>query len=84
LVLAAAGRFRVQVGLAAASVALLLLTLVWRDWIEIVFRVDPDQGSGSLEWILVGVFAAAALLLSAVAGRHVLKRRGSRRVVLRA
>jgi len=37
-----------------------------RDWIELAFRVDPDNG-GALDWGLVGAFAAlsdVALLLT--------------------
>lgn len=55
------GRFRLQTGVAAISVVLLLTTLLWRDWIEIVFRVDPDHGNGSLEWSIVAVTAVAAI-----------------------
>lgn len=43
-------RFKVELGLAGLSSQLLVLTLAWRDWIEIVFRIDPDHGNGSLEW----------------------------------
>jgi hypothetical protein len=42
----------------------LLLTLLWRDWIELVFRVDPDAGNGALEW----AFAAVALGVAAASG----------------
>ena len=68
----AARWFRVETGLAVASG--LLLTLVATDWIEIVFRVDPDQGSGSLEWALVAGFATAALVFSGAVDRHLLRR----------
>jgi hypothetical protein len=30
-----------------------VVTLFWHDWIEAVFRVDPDQGKGSAEWLVV-------------------------------
>jgi len=49
----AGSRFWVRLILAAISAALLVVTLAWHDWIEIVFRVDPDQGSGWLEWLIV-------------------------------
>src|SRR5690348_14799444 len=33
---------------------LFVVTLINQEWIETVFRVDPDQGSGALEWFVVG------------------------------
>jgi len=62
-------RFWVEIGLAIASGFLLVLTLVTREWIELVFGVDPDGGSGALEWLIVGCLAALTLLFSTVA-RH--------------
>jgi hypothetical protein len=35
-------------------------TLVWNDWIELLFKVDPDAGDGSLEKAIVAVLVAAA------------------------
>ena len=50
---------------AAASVAtaLTLLTIVVPDWIEGIFEVEPDGGSGSLEWLLVGVLLLVSVVL---------------------
>ena len=45
-------RFLVEVVLGAVALVLLALTLVWNDWIELLFRIDPDAGSGSLEWAI--------------------------------
>lgn len=57
-------RFRLELGTAVASALLLLVTIVWRDWIELVFRVDPDHGDGSLEWLIVAVTALSAITFS--------------------
>jgi len=40
-----------------------LLTLAWPNWIEIIFRVDPDGGNGALEWGFVGASAFASLMV---------------------
>ncbi len=47
--------FWIESAMALASAALLAVTLITRTWIEEIFKVDPDQGSGSLEWIIIGV-----------------------------
>ena len=68
-------RFWVEAALAAACVLAFALTLVWREWIEALFRVDPDAGSGALEWGIVVVLGLAALAFSLVA-RTELRRSG--------
>jgi hypothetical protein len=50
-----------------------LVTLVWHDWIEIVFRADPDEGSAAVEWPNVLVLALVAFG-AAVAGSYELRR----------
>ena len=57
-------RFWVEAALSVATGLLGLVTLVWRDWIEIVFGVDPDHHSGTLEWVIV----FALLLIAVIAG----------------
>lgn len=52
------------VGLACASLLLLLMTLLWKDWIEIVFRIDPDQGNGHAEWLIVALTGAATVIFA--------------------
>lgn len=60
-------RFYVETGLGAASFVLVVVTLVWRDWIEIVFRVDPDNHNGLFEWLVVAVLALLTITLAVLA-----------------
>jgi hypothetical protein len=62
-------RFWLETVLAAACAVLFFVTLLWHDWIEIVFRVDPDHGNGSLEWLFVAALGVAAVTCSILA-RH--------------
>jgi nitrate reductase gamma subunit len=53
----------------AVGAVLFVLTLITPDWIEEVFHVDPDRGSGALEIaIAVGLLAVAGV--SAVLARR--------------
>jgi hypothetical protein len=54
-----------EIGLASVSGTLFLLTLFWADWIEAIFGIDPDGGSGAVEFLV----ASAFLVLALVAGR---------------
>jgi hypothetical protein len=54
-------RFYLEVALGAVGLVLFGLTLVWNDWIEIVFSVSPDEGNGSAEYLVcTGLLALAA------------------------
>jgi hypothetical protein len=56
-------RFWIETGLGTGAGLLFVLTLFWRDWLE-AFGFDPDQHSGSAEWLV----AAAILSIAVVAG----------------
>ena len=60
-------RFWSEVGLGAMSAMLLIITAAWPDWIEKVLGIDPDGGSGSLEWAIVIVLAVCAVTLPLLA-----------------
>ena len=69
-------RYRIEFALAGVSAILFVLTFVTREWIEIVFGVEPDGGSGALELAITFGFLLAAVALFARA------RRDRRRVLL--
>lgn len=70
-------RFRVEAASALGTLFLAIITILWQNWIEIVFRVDPDHGNGSFERWIVGV-AAALCLASVLLARREWKRSGLR------
>jgi hypothetical protein len=68
-------RFWIEIGLAALAAGLALLTIFTREWIELLVGIDPDQGSGALEWAIVGALFVASVALALVArwdrNRHI-------------
>jgi DMSO/TMAO reductase YedYZ heme-binding membrane subunit len=65
---------RIERGLATVSGFLFVVTLLWREWIEILFGVDPDKGSGALEWAITLAFLAMTIAFTALA-HHEQRRR---------
>ena len=63
-------RFWLEAATAAVTGILFVVTLLWENWIELVFGVEPDAGSGALEWLIVAVLLAATLALAGLARRE--------------
>ena len=61
-------RFWVEAVLGSITLALLVLTLAWKDWIEVLFGVDPDHHNGAVEWAIVAVCAVATVACGSLAG----------------
>jgi uncharacterized membrane protein len=60
--------FWVEVGLAAITGLLALITPIFPDWIEFVSGWDPDQHDGSVErMIVVGLFVVTIVMVFAAA-----------------
>lgn len=68
-------RFWIESGMAALTALLLIMTLISREWIEILFGVSPDGNSGSLEWFIVAASLVSTVLLGMMA-RSEWRRRG--------
>jgi hypothetical protein len=61
-------RFWVEAGVVTISLAIWVATLLWPDWIELVFRIDPDESNGSLERLISILVPATAFVAAIVAG----------------
>ncbi len=66
-------RFWIESGCAAVSGVLAMVTVLWREWIEVTGWA-PDRGDGSLEWVIV-LGLALVSVTSAVAARVEWRRR---------
>jgi len=62
--------FWLETSIASITGVFCVVTLLWRDWAEVLLRIDPDQGSGAFEWIVVGALLMVTLGAFALAGRE--------------
>lgn len=46
-----------------------LVTVFWRDWIEILTGWDPDHHNGTAEWLIVVVLLAVAVVAGIMSRR---------------
>jgi hypothetical protein len=60
---------RIETALAVVAGALAVVTLFWPTWIETLFGVEPDGGSGEAEWWIVAVLALVAAASGLLARR---------------
>jgi hypothetical protein len=44
-----------------------VVTVFWHDWIEVIFRIDPDKGSGSGERLVVLLLLLVTAVLAVAA-----------------
>ena len=67
-------RVIVEFVLAAVFAILAVLTVVNPQWVETLFGVDPDHGSGALESAIVAVFGVLAVLAAGLGTRTAVAR----------
>jgi hypothetical protein len=60
---------RIEVVLTIISASLSILTVLFPEWIEELTGLEPDAGSGALEWAIAGIFLAAAVVSALLARR---------------
>jgi hypothetical protein len=63
-------RFWLETVMATVTAILFVITLVRRDWIEIVFGIDPDNHNGTLEWLIIGALLVVTITLFTLATRE--------------
>jgi hypothetical protein len=62
-------RIWIETIIAAACGVLAIVTLLWRDWIELS-GWDPDHHDGSAEWLIIAALAVVAVLAGLLAWRE--------------
>jgi hypothetical protein len=60
-------RMWIELTLAGLTACLLVATLLSGDWIELVFHIDPDAGTGSVERVVVVSLFAVTMTFAVLA-----------------
>ena len=60
-------RMSVEGVIAVIAAIVAIVTLIQPQWIERITGLDPDQGSGTAEWLVVAVLALIAVLFAVLA-----------------
>ena len=56
-------RFWLETAMATITSILLVITLLWEDWVEEIFGISPDGGNGSFErWFVLALFVVTIAL----------------------
>jgi hypothetical protein len=63
----------VETALAGLAGLLAVVSIFWRDWLEILFHADPDHHSGSAELLIIVGLAALSVLLGSAARWQVVR-----------
>lgn len=50
--------------LSAITGVLAVVTMFWRNWIEAIFGLDLDNGTGWVEWLLIATLASLSATLA--------------------
>jgi hypothetical protein len=62
-------RFWFEAATAVVGACLFVLTLITREWFELLTGIDPDGGNGSLELVIAGTLLAISAVSIALARR---------------
>jgi len=74
-------RMWIEALLAAVAAVLTAVTLIWPDWIELLFDASPDGGDGSAERAIAIAWLLAAIVFGGLARsdwRRLVAARGTR------
>jgi len=62
--------FWIEALLASGNAVVLVQTILRKEWIEDLFNIQPDAGSGALEWTIVTVTVVLTAVFLALSRRE--------------